>query len=281
MDINLARTFLAVAQTRSFINAAEKLSVTQSTVSLRIKTLEGLLGKPLFERSKAGATLTPGGAQFERHALALVRVWQQAQLEVGLSGQHRDHLAVGAETTLWEGFLLRWIGSLRSSMPDIAVSATTGVSSAMAERLIEGTLDLAVTYRPVPRPGIVIEHLFDEELVLVTSGEPKGRTPGADYVFVSWGAEFEAEHEAAYPRLDYTGLNLELGSLGISYLLDNTASGYFPLRIARPLIRRRRLKPVKGARRFVHPVCALYPEERDVDAYAPILAGLREAGEKV
>src|SRR5205809_158955 len=109
MDINLARTFLTVAETGSFIEAAHKLNITQSTVSARIKGLEDLLGRPLFERSKSGAELTAAGEQFRKHALALVRVWQRAQLEVGLSDQHSDHLAVGAPISLWDGFLLKWV----------------------------------------------------------------------------------------------------------------------------------------------------------------------------
>jgi DNA-binding transcriptional LysR family regulator len=281
MEISLAKTFLAITQTGSFVNAAQRMNVTQSTVSLRVKTLEEQLGKALFERSKSGAVLTPAGEQFEKHALTLVRVWSQAQLEVGLSDMHRDHLAVGGEISLWEGFLIPWIGWLRSNISDIAVSASTGFSAAMTQRLVDGTLDLAVIYRPEQRPGIVIEHLFDEELVLVTSGEPKGRSPGADYVFVNWGPEFEADHARAYPNLDYTGLNLDLGSIGIDYLLHETASGYFPLRIVKPLIRRRRLKAIKRARRFVYPVCVAYPEERDEEAYAPILEGLRLLAEGV
>ena len=67
MDINLARTFLMVAETGSFIDAARKMNVTQSTVSARIKSLEDLLGRPLFERSKNGAELTSSGSQFQKH----------------------------------------------------------------------------------------------------------------------------------------------------------------------------------------------------------------------
>ena len=84
MDVNLARTFLMVAETGSFIHAARKMNITQSTVSARIKSLEDQLGRPLFGRSKTGAALTAAGEQFQKHALALVRVWQHAQLEVGL-----------------------------------------------------------------------------------------------------------------------------------------------------------------------------------------------------
>ncbi|MFK5098316.1 LysR family transcriptional regulator, partial [Klebsiella pneumoniae] len=73
MDIQLARTFLMVAETGSFIEAGRRMNVTQSTVSARIKSLEELFGRPLFERSKSGATLTAAGDQFQKHALALVR----------------------------------------------------------------------------------------------------------------------------------------------------------------------------------------------------------------
>ena len=58
MNIEHARTFLAVADTGSFVSAAERLHVTQSTVSARIRALEDLLGRPLFTRNKAGAVLT-------------------------------------------------------------------------------------------------------------------------------------------------------------------------------------------------------------------------------
>ena len=54
-------------------------------------------------------------------------------------------------------------------VPDIAVSAVTAAAPVLTQRLIEGTLDLAVMYRPIQPPGYVIEHLFDEEFVLVTS----------------------------------------------------------------------------------------------------------------
>ena len=72
MDTELARTFLTVVTAGNFITAAERLHVSQSTVSTRIRTLEEQLGCTLFVRNKAGTTLTPAGRQFQRHASALV-----------------------------------------------------------------------------------------------------------------------------------------------------------------------------------------------------------------
>ena len=61
MDIDLVRTFLEIVSTHSFIRAAERLNVSQTTVSARVKTLEERLGRTLFVRNKSGASLTPAG----------------------------------------------------------------------------------------------------------------------------------------------------------------------------------------------------------------------------
>lgn len=281
MDVNLARTFLMVAETGSFIDAARKMNLTQSTVSARIKGLEELLGRPLFERSRLGAELTAAGEQFQKHALALVRVWRHAQLDVGLSGKHRDHLSVGAPNVLWEGFLLRWVSWLRTNVPDIAISAMGGLSAVHTQRLVEGTLDLAVLYRPVQLPGFTIEHLFDEEFVLVSSAKPGSRRVRPDYVFVDWGIDFQQDHTAAYPELSAPALNLDLGSMGLDYVLANEATGYFPRRMVKTHLARGRLRETKRARRFVYPVYMIFPETRDEDAYAPILDGLRHEAAKI
>lgn len=276
MDVNLARTFLMVAETGSFIDAARRMNVTQSTVSARIKGLEDLLGRPLFERSKNGAVLTPAGEQFQKHALALVRVWQHAQLEVSLSDQHRDHLAVGAPLALWDGFLLKWVSWVRANVPDIAMSASSALAAVLTQRLVEGTLDLAVMYRPTQPPGFVIEHLFDEEFVLATSVPATQRRAAADYVFIDWGRDFHQEHAAAYPEHAGPALNLDLGPFAIDYLLANECSGYFPLRLVRKHIARGRLRQSKRARKFVYPVYLVYPETHDEEDYEPILEGLRQ-----
>jgi LysR family transcriptional regulator, flagellar master operon regulator len=281
MDVNVARTFLMVAETGSFIDSARRMNLTQSTVSARIKGLEEMLGRPLFERSRLGAELTPAGEQFRKHALALVRLWRHAQLEVGLSGKHRDHLSVGAPNVLWDGFLLKWVSWLRTNIPDIAVSATGGLSAVHTQRLVEGTLDLAVLYRPVQLPGFAIEHLFDEEYVLVSSGKTTSRRINQDYVFIDWGIDFQQDHQAAYPELTNHALNLDLGGMALDYVLANEATAYFPRRMVKTHLARGRLREPKRARRFVYPVYMIYPETRDEEAYAPILDGLRREASRL
>lgn len=281
MDINLARTFIMVAETGSFVEAARRLNITQSTVSARIKGLEEELGRELFGRSKVGASLTTAGEQFRRHALALVRVWQHAQMEIGLTGQHQDHLSTGAPPGLWDGFLIRWVAWMRRALPDISISATSGQTPVLTQRLLEGTLDLAVMYRPVPPPGLTLEHLFEEEFVLVTSARTSSRRTAADFVSIDWGPEFQVDHATAFPRLRNPGLHLDLGPAGLDFLLGHERTGYAPLRLVRSHVARGRLKLVKRARRFIYPVYMVYPEDRDEDAFKPILEGLRREAKRV
>jgi DNA-binding transcriptional LysR family regulator len=274
MDVTLAKTFLTVTDTGSFVLAAESLHVTQSTVSSRIKTLEDLLGRSLFERSKSGVRLTLAGNHFHKHALAILRIWEHARVEVKLAEAHRDHLAIGAQPSFWDGFLLSWLGWMRENIPDIAITATAASSVRLMDRLTEGTLDLAIMYRPTERPGLIIEHLFDEELILV-SASGKQQTPLPDYIFMNWGPEFEADHALAFPESRIAGLTLDLGAVGINALLATGGAGYFPARTAHALIKQGRLTEIEKLPRFVYPAYAVFPEDRDEEAYEPILSALK------
>ena len=102
MDTELARTFMMVVSAGNFISAAERLHVTQSTVSARIRLLEEQLGCSLFIRNKAGTTLTPSGKQFQKHAATLVRTVERARQDVGIPRRFSASLTVGARVGLWD-----------------------------------------------------------------------------------------------------------------------------------------------------------------------------------
>lgn len=276
MDVELARTFLAVVETGSFIAAAGRVHVTQSTVSMRIKSLEEQLGKSLFERNKNGASLTAAGAQFERHALAMVRVWEQARLEVSLPEGYRTALTVGGQISLCDGFLLEWLALMRRRVPDIAITLQVGFSDLLMQRLIEGTLDLGVMYTPQSRPGFEVDMLFEEEVVMVTSEPKPPKRPGKNYVYVDWGPEFRADHSLNYPELSTTGVFLELGSLGLKYLLENPASGYFPRRLIGGHLATGVLKLVSDAPVFSYPAYVVYPLDADPDVSKLVLKNLKK-----
>ena len=276
MDIGLARTFLTVAECGSFIDAARRLNLTQSTVSARIKSLETTLGQELFVRSNVGAELTAAGEQFRRHALTLVRVWQHAKFEVGLAGSHRDHLSVAAPLGLWNGFLLDWVAWLRASIPDISVSASADSQQRLMQRMLEGRLDLAIHYAPRQYTGLIIEHIGDDRFVRVTSAKPGTRRNRLENVFVDWGPDLKAETAGIDQAAPTAGLSLDLGASALDYILQTPCSALMPERLVARHLKSGRLRVAARSRRHTFPLYMVYPEVRDEEAYEPILAGLRD-----
>ena len=275
VDINLARTFLAIASSGSLLRASEQLHVTQTAVGARLRMLEGLLGRKLFVRNKAGAALTPAGEQFSRYATGLVQLWERARHHVAVPAGRRDVLNIGCEVSLWDPLLLDWLLCMRKLAPHLAIRTEVGLPDELLRRVGDGVLDIAVVYAPRLKPGLRIELLIEEKLVLVTTAK-RGRVPNpADYVFVDWGPEFAAQHGMAYPQLMNAGLTAGLGLLGLGYVLAAGGAGYFRLDVVRPHLDAGRLRRVAGAPEFLYPAYAVYAEATEADTVSAGLEGLR------
>ncbi|MEO7206860.1 MAG: LysR family transcriptional regulator [Steroidobacteraceae bacterium] len=233
MDTELARTFLAVIAGGSFVAAAQRLHLTQSTVSSRIQRLEEILGAVLFVRNKAGTTLTSAGQQFQRHAALLTRTVERARQDIGIASGFQATLTIGARIGLWEDLLLRWLPIFAALAPDVAVRAIVGFEDDLMEALIDGRANAALMYTPQSRPGLTIEPLLDEQLVMVSTRANPVAEPGSDYVYVDWGAEFFAHHNLAFPNFAGAALTANVGWLGLQHVLAHGGTGYFPLRMIR------------------------------------------------
>ena len=274
MDIAQARTFLAIAAHGSFLEAAKRLHVTQSTVSARIQTLESDLGAKLFVRNRAGASLTPAGRRFLQHAKTLVLTVEQARHDVGLPNRYRATMRIGGRIALWDGFLPRWVGWMRRAAPDVSIRSEIGFEEDLMRRLIQGTLDIGLMYTPTCAPGLVVEHLFDETLVLISS-RPDTKWPGDDYIYVEWGANFYAKHRESYPDLERPAQVVNIGWLGIQLILANGGSCFLPIRMAQPLLDDGRLFKVTDGPAFVHPAYMVFPRESESDVIRQAVEGLR------
>lgn len=279
MDITLARTFLEIAAAGSFQRAAERLHVTQTAVSARVRTLEDLLGRKLFSRNKSGASLTSAGEQFMRYAQTLVQVWERARHQVAVPPGRRAVVTVGGELSLWNPLLLDWLIWMRQAAPQLALRAEVGLPESLVNQVAEGILDIAVVYAPQQRPGLKIELLIEEKLVLVTTVRRGQAQRATDYVFVDWGPDFAARHNLAFPQLSNAGTFVGLGPLGLQYILEAGGSGYFRMNVVRPYLASGQLRLVPGAAEFAYPAYAVFSEEADAQVVTPALVGLRHVAE--
>jgi DNA-binding transcriptional LysR family regulator len=280
MDITLMRTFLEVAASGSFVQSADKLFVTQSAVSLRIKRLEEQLGHPLFTRSKAGAELTPEGVAFSGYALSLVKTWEEARQQIGVPAGFTKAITIGAEHSLWSRCGFRWIDGMEARMPTLGIRAELGQPDRLTRFLIEGVIQAALTYLPQIRPGLRVERLFEEDLVLV-AGWPDPDLAHLDgrYVMVDWGPEFVRAHAVDLPDLR-SGKTLALGALATRFVANRRLAAYVPARMAAPYLADGQLHLVPDAPIFPYPVWLVWrgdmdPEVRDCAraALAEVVAG--------
>lgn len=277
MDIELARTFLAVVEVGSFVRAAERLSVTQTAVSARIKSLEEQLRRPVFVRNKSGASLTAAGEHFVHYAQTLVQVWERARHHVALPTGHRAVLALGGELSLWNPLLLKWMVWMRRSAPDVALRTQVGLPDGLVHQVADGVLDMAIVHTPQHWPGLKVEMIVEEKLVLVTTDPKRADVMDPEYVYVDWGPGFAAHHGMSFPRFSSPGLFVGLGPLGLDYILEVGGTGYFRQRAVQPHLADGRLRLVPGAPEFPHPVHAVHSEENgNADLVDLALNGLRE-----
>lgn len=277
MDIDLARTFLAVVSTGSFVRAAGRLNITQTAVSARIKALEEQIGRDLFIRNKAGAKLTPAGSDFARYAASLVQIWERARQQVALPAGRKAMVSVGGELSLWNPLLLNWLVWMRHHAADIAVRTYIDLGERLIEKVQTGVLDLAIMYAPSQRPGLKFELLMEEKLIAVSTSPDRRETHGDDYVHVDWGPDFEAHYAITFPQLRDTGLFVGLGPLALQYILSVGGAGYFRTRAAKPYLDRGMLHRIPNAPEFSFPIYALSSVEADSPVVETAREGLRKA----
>jgi len=275
MDVDLARTFLAIAETAHFGKAARVLNVTQSTISTRIKTLEDLLGQQLFIRSKLGTTLTPAGIKFKSSAETMIRVWEHARQQVSLASEFQSLITVGGELTLWQQLVLKWLPWVRASLPDVAVRTEILEPESLTHHLVDGSMDIGLTYLPINRPGIETEILMDEELVLVSTGDSDIEPGQPTYVYVDWGTTFSLQHEASFTGRETPGLTMSPSQLGLAYIIEHGGAGYFPRRMIGPYVEAGQAHVASHAPTFQQLVYLVYDSERKDERFNTALQGFR------
>lgn len=235
MQIELVETFLDLVETRSFHATAERLGVTQSTVSARIQSLEQALGQRLFNRSRAGTQLSFSGQRFEAHARLLRHEWNEARARIALPDREGGLIRVGIQNDLAAGHVGEWMRGWRRQMPEAAFYVQSDYSAQMCADILTGLQDFAVMYSPTPHPDLHFESVGDVAYRMVsTTTDRLEEVAPAQFIFAHFSAAFEQMHRELTPDLarapvsvgqsaTVVSLLTEMGGTG--YVLDRTATG--------------------------------------------------------
>ena len=177
MELRHLRYFDAVAETRNFTRAAERLHVTQSTLSHQIKQLEDELGTTLFDRSGKHVRMTEAGEILRSHMTPALE-----QIDLGLQALRAPGEAVtgsvrlGTTPSFNTQMVPQCVATLLKSYPGIQVTVEELAAGQILKRLRSGHLDMAVSYPPGEGSDLWFEALYREELRLVVAiGHPLAR----------------------------------------------------------------------------------------------------------
>ena len=205
LDFELLRAFVAVVDCGGFHRAAERLNLTQSTVSQQIKRLELEAQRPLFRRTTRSVALTDEGEMLlgdARRLLQLEEAARQRLVAPRLSGMVR----LGAVEEVAGGSLPSALGRFAALHPGIKLEVQIGVSAELIEQLNAGRLDVVFAKRPL---GTSKGRLVWREPLVWAAAETFDLVPGATLPLALY-RERSVSREAALAALQGGDLTWEI-----------------------------------------------------------------------
>ncbi len=166
LDVDLLKTFLAIADTGNFTRAAEEVHKTQSAVSMQMKRLEELVGRPLFVRDGRQSRFTADGERLIEYARRIVNLNDEA-VTAFTKPELTGTLRFGTPDDYADRFLPEILARFSRTHPLVTVNVDCAQSGQLFERARHGELDLAVV--TACSEIVVDEVVRTEKLVWVTS----------------------------------------------------------------------------------------------------------------
>lgn len=164
--------FVAIANAKTFRRAAEKLSVSQPTLSAQIYSLEQILELSLLERSRSGAVLTPAGRDLLPQARQIIDemkglIDQAQMIRNGPSGTYK----LGVSPTVGPYLLPHILADLHHSYAHLKFYVRENMPDTLKTDLLEGRIDLVLTPLPFSGSKIEVVPLFEEPMRLIIPAE--------------------------------------------------------------------------------------------------------------
>ncbi len=257
MQIELLDTFLDLTETRSFHRTAEKLGLTQSTVSARVAALEQAVGSRLFDRSRAGTDLTPEGKRFEPHARALRHEWNEARRRIQIPQGGTHLVRLGIQNDLAALYLGSWVAGFRRALPNAAFYIEPDYSNQMCADLLSGILDFAVMFSPKPHPDLHFDSVGDVGYHMVsTEAATMAEVRPESFVFGHFSPAFEEMHRQITPQLAASPVSVGQSGSVVSLLKAMGGAGYVLEKTADAMVAEGRAQRVADAPVLRQPVYA-------------------------
>lgn len=177
MNVRHLRTLVSIADSDSFLAAAERLFLTPAAVSQQMKSLEGELRVALFDRSTRPPRLNPHGASLVERARGVLHSYDAFVDAAGAPGELAGRLVLGCVSGVSSHLLPRALASLRERHPRLRVRIEEGMSSPLTRGVLRRELDAAiVTEGLLPEPELRSLPVLKEPLIVVAPAGSGGTT---------------------------------------------------------------------------------------------------------
>lgn len=144
---DLLRAFVAVAESRGFTRAAERLHLTQSTISQQIRKLEERLGLPLFRRTTRQVELNEDGEALLFHARLILGAMEQAWTQLTSPGLDGGVVRLGATEDIATSWLPKALARFGQAHARVRLDVCVGITGDLTGQLERGELDLVLGKR--------------------------------------------------------------------------------------------------------------------------------------
>jgi len=179
VNVQQLRTFVQVAEHRSFSESARVLGISQPAVTMQIQALETDVGAILFDRRYRKVELTEAGRVLIPFARTVLRDIDEAYAAIdGLSQTVTGRLAVAASTTPGQYVLPRALGPFLKEYPEVGVALRVYDTAEVVEHVASGEAHLGMTGAEVPGARVAYEQLGSDRLELLCSPDNPIATGG-------------------------------------------------------------------------------------------------------
>jgi LysR family transcriptional regulator, nitrogen assimilation regulatory protein len=180
MDLRQIQYFICLFEEGTVTRAARRLNIVQPALSMQIAKLEEGLGQQLFERTKQGMVPTAAARQMYRLFLPIMRDFSHARDQVMCTdGEINGHVNIGLIASITEGVLAETLSAFSAKHPNVGVTVADGYSTTLTDWVSGGQIDAAIINKPRRHLSLNVEHIVDEDLVLITSARHSAALPAS------------------------------------------------------------------------------------------------------
>lgn len=253
MDIQALKTFITLAETKSFTKTANQLFVAQSTVTNRINELEKELKFNLFNRTNRSVKLTSEGERFKIYAEKVLDLTEHTLAEMTAEHRFEDHIRIGSADSIYECHLAPQIKAYRDKYTENSLKITIGYSNHLLEMLQEDLLDAVFAYLPLKKSSFISELYKQDRLVLVTDINNKKYRRGItreqlieeNYLMCNFALQEVGQYiRKLFPRFHQFELEIDDCMKIVPYLIGKDNYTFLPKDIADTYIKDKKLREI-------------------------------------